>query len=92
MAELVQMFYLYILKSQIKNWHYIGSTDNVSDRLRSHNSGATKSTRPYRPLKLIYTEEYGTKKEALVREYFIKKNYKAREALYNKISHNGLIV
>ncbi len=80
------MFYIYIIKSQIKNWKYIGCTDDIPQRLRLHNSGATKSTKPYRPLELIYSEEYATKTEALVRERFLKKNYKAREEIYNKLN------
>lgn len=79
------MYYVYIIQSLVKNWKYIGSTDNMARRLMMHNSGTTKSTKPYRPLKLIYSESFNTKTEALKREIFLKKNFKAREEIYNKI-------
>ena len=79
------MYYVYIIQSLVKSWKYIGSTDNISKRLIMHNSGATKSTKPYRPLKLIYSESFNTKTEALKREIFLKKNFKAREEIYKKL-------
>ncbi|HEY4507026.1 MAG TPA: GIY-YIG nuclease family protein [Candidatus Paceibacterota bacterium] len=69
------MYFVYIIKSLVKNWKYIGSTDNISARLRLHNSGVTKSTKPYRPLELIYSESFKTKTEALKRERFLKKEF-----------------
>ncbi len=86
MAELgSNMHYVYIIQSLAKNWKYIGSTDNIGRRLMMHNSGATKSTKAHRPLKLLYSESFDTKTEALKREIFLKKNFKAREEIYNKI-------
>jgi putative endonuclease len=82
------MHYVYIVQSQIKNWKYIGVTEDLEKRLLLHNSGATKSTKPYRPLKLIYTEEFTSKTEALRRELFLKKNFKAREAIYKSLELN----
>jgi len=79
------MYYVYIIQSSVRNWKYIGSTDNISRRLILHNSGATKSTKPYRPLRLIYSESFETKTEALKRETFLKKNFKAREEIYSKL-------
>ena len=76
------MFHLYIIQSTIKNWKYIGVTENIEKRLLLHNSGATKSSKPCRPLKVIYSEAYNTKTEALIRERHLKKNFKAREAIY----------
>ena len=86
LAELVpNMHFVYIIKSLVKDWKYIGSTDNISARLKSHNSGTTKSTKPHRPLELIYSETFVTKTEALKRERFLKKNFKAREEIYKKL-------
>jgi putative endonuclease len=76
------MFYVYIIQSTVKNWKYIGVTEDIQKRLLLHNSGATKSTKPYRPLKLIYSELFNTKQEAIKKEIFLKKNFKAREAIY----------
>ena len=82
------MFCVYIIQSTIKNWKYIGVTEDTQKRLILHNSGATKSTKPYRPLKLIYSEAFSTKREALQREIFLKKNFKAREAIYLTLNLN----
>ncbi len=79
------MYYVYILQSTQKNWKYIGCTGNIESRLALHNYGATKSTKAYRPLKLIYKEEYHTITEARKRENFLKKNFKAREEIYKKL-------
>ncbi len=65
-------FSVYILRSKYDNKRYIGSTKNVTDRLKEHNQGKVKSTRKRRPLILLYQEKYSTKKEAEVRERYLK--------------------
>ena len=79
------MYYLYILRAEGKDWHYIGSTSNIEKRLIKHNVGDVTSTRPYRPLKLIYTEEFATNTEAKKREFFLKHTAKARVELFKEI-------
>jgi putative endonuclease len=65
--------YTYIL-SCADNSLYCGWTNNLDKRLASHNNGtASKYTRTRRPVKLIYFEEFDTKKEAMSREYHIKR-------------------
>ncbi len=73
------MFATYILKSQTKEWYYIGHTSNIENRLKEHNMGRSKSTKPYMPLVLKYKEDFNTKGEAFKREQQIK-NYKHGEA------------
>ncbi|WP_405345373.1 GIY-YIG nuclease family protein [Ruminococcus sp.] len=52
---------------------YCGWTNDLEKRLASHNAGtASKYTRSRRPVELIYFEEFGTKQEAMSREYQIK--------------------
>jgi len=46
------MWYVYIIRSIESSYQYIGSTNNVKKRLDEHNSGETKSTKPYIPFKL----------------------------------------
>lgn len=72
-------YFVYILKSERDGKHYIGFTENVEARLEFHNSGLQKSTKNRIPFKLIYTEQYETKKEALKREKQIK-SYKGGTA------------
>ena len=87
------MYYLYILKSTIKSWHYIGTSNDVEKRLKEHNFGKTKSTKAYRPLKLVYREVFPDKVSARKRELFLKKTFKARQEILNNIdkvpSSNG---
>ncbi len=61
------MWCVYILKSTTHNWHYVGSTSNLSVRFLEHNNGKTKSTKAYRPFRIIYTKKFT--KESLAREY-----------------------
>ncbi len=66
------MWFVYILKSEIYNKSYVGSTNNFDRRLSEHNSGKGIYTRRYKPWKLIKLEEYSTYAEARKREYFLK--------------------
>lgn len=64
--------YTYILECR-DGTYYTGWTNNLSRRLRSHNSGkGSKYTRSRLPVKLIYYHSYPTKNEAMKEEYRIK--------------------
>jgi putative endonuclease len=54
------------------NRHYIGQTVNLVARLKKHNKGYVKSTKGFRPWKLLYFENYNTRSEACRRELEIK--------------------
>ena len=78
-------FYVYMLKSTgIKKITYIGYTNNLKKRISLHNSGKGAKFTRGRKWKLIYKEKYKSKKEAISREYYIKKNRKLRNILKNK--------
>jgi putative endonuclease len=66
------MFTTYVLYSPNFGRIYIGQTDNVEARLRRHNSGGVKSTKPYLPWKLILSEHFETRSEAMNREKELK--------------------
>ncbi len=66
------MFTVYILLSEKDNNRYIGFTDNIERRLTEHNLGKVKSTKNRQPLKLIYTEKYENKSDAMKREKYFK--------------------
>ncbi len=66
------MYKVYILQSLKNNRYYTGHTNNIDNRLKRHNSGQVKSTKPYLPWKTIHTEDYNTKAEAYRRELEIK--------------------
>jgi putative endonuclease len=79
------MHYLYILKSTIKTWHYIGITDDRKKRLKEHNAGKTKSTKAYLPFIIVYFETFPDKTSARKREIHLKKNYKARKEILENL-------
>ncbi len=66
------MYYVYALSSQVTNYIYVGLTDNVDRRVDQHNSGYEKTTKPYRPFKLILKEEFPDRPAARVRESYLK--------------------
>jgi putative endonuclease len=65
-------FYVYVLRSIDFERNYIGFTKDINIRLKQHNSGKTKSTKPYKPWKLLFFETYSSKNEAIKREKFLK--------------------
>jgi len=66
------MYYVYIIKNQNRNYVYIGISDNVNRRLKEHNSGNNKTTKPYRPFKLLHTENFQDRISAREREKWFK--------------------
>ncbi|MCX6173359.1 MAG: GIY-YIG nuclease family protein [Ignavibacteriales bacterium] len=66
------MFTVYILLSEKDNKRYIGFTDDLDRRLIEHGLGKVKSTKNRRPLKLIYSEKYENKSDAMKREKYFK--------------------
>jgi len=75
------MFFTYILRSQLNRKYYIGYSDDLRRRLKEHNKGIVKSTRPYLPWKIIYFEAYSTEDEARHRE----DNLKLRANAWNQL-------
>ncbi len=75
-------YYVYLLLCS-RGSYYCGYTDDPERRLALHNSGkGAKYTRSRRPCRLVYTERFGSKQEAMRREYFLKKlNHRERERL-----------
>ena len=65
-------YFLYILYSLPFNRTYTGQTDNLENRLIYHNSGKVKSTKPFRPWVLIYSESFNSRAEAMKREKWFK--------------------
>lgn len=66
------MYYVYLLKSLSSEKTYIGMTNEISLRIKEHNSGKSKFTSRYMPWKLIYIEEMNTREEARKREKYFK--------------------
>ena len=77
-------FYVYVLKSIKTGRQYTGLTKDLDKRLANHNAGRTKSTKPYKPWKIIYFEKFEYKIDALNREKFLKTG-QGRDFLKNKL-------
>lgn len=67
------MFFTYIIKSEKSGRYYIGSTKDLESRLKRHNTGEMKSTKPFIPYKVVYCEKFETLTEARIRESEIKR-------------------
>lgn len=66
------MNYTYIVKCSDGSL-YTGWTNDIEKRVKAHNNGkGAKYTKSRAPVKLVYVEEFDTKKEAMKREYEIK--------------------
>ena len=83
-------FFVYVIASKIKTKliTYVGYTNNVKKRLYLHNNSKGAKFTKGRYWKLIYFEKYKTKKEAMRREYYIKKNRKLRNLIKKNINEN----
>ena len=64
---------VYILESESRGGYYIGSTADLKARLRRHNQGRSKFTKSGIPWKVVYTESFATRSEAVIREQQIKR-------------------
>ena len=65
-------YHVYILKSERNSFLYVGSTGNLSKRLKLHNDGKVKSTKAYRPWILVEKRSCINRSEALKLEKFLK--------------------
>ena len=80
------IFYTYVLKTlKGKAITYVGYTNNLKKRIKLHNSNKGAKFTRGRKWKLIYKESFSTQKEAMSREYYIKKNRKLRNDIINNI-------
>ncbi len=87
MTKLLFMkYYVYILVSLANDDIYVGSTADVQVRLHLHNQGKVKSTKGYRPWRLLEYYEYITRAEAVKAERFYKSHHQ-KEILKNKYGH-----
>ena len=75
-------YYVYMLKSNgIKPVTYVGYTNNLKKRISLHNEGKGAKFTRGRKWVLIYKEKFKSKKEAISREYYIKKNRSLRKKI-----------
>ena len=79
-------YFVYLIGNykKLKLTTYVGYSQNLKKRIDLHNNGKGAKFTRGRNWKLIYYEEYQTKKEAILRECYIKKNKKLRNSIKNK--------
>lgn len=70
-------FFAYVIQSEYSGKIYIGQTDNLEFRLRRHNGTFPSNKRSYTRInkgswKLVYHETFNSRKEARVREKYLK--------------------
>ncbi|HQF57446.1 MAG TPA: GIY-YIG nuclease family protein [Candidatus Magasanikbacteria bacterium] len=80
----------YVLKDDY-NKLYKGVTNNLVRRFNEHKKGKTKTTSRMKGLKVVYTEEFDSFKEARKREVYFK-TAAGRRYLKNKLSEYSSVV
>ncbi len=76
------LFIVYILYSPIKDKYYIGFSSNLAERIIRHNQKSKGFTGNVNDWKIVFTQEFATKTEALAREKQIK-SWKSKEKIIN---------
>ena len=66
------MIFVYAIKSLSRNYLYVGMTNDLERRIAEHNNGENKSTKAYRPFKLIYSETFPDRISARAKEKYLK--------------------
>ena len=67
------MHYTYMVRCS-DHTYYIGYTNNLEKRIQAHNAGkGAKYTKGRGPVELVYYEEYEEKKDAMHREWEMKR-------------------
>jgi putative endonuclease len=80
---------IYILESLKDGRYYIGSTINLETRLKHHQGGHTPSTKGFGEIKLVFSQQYNSLKEARIIEKRLKKL--KRKDYIKKIIEDGYI-
>ena len=84
-TKFISVYYLYILQSERTGRFYIGQTQDVPERLAYHNANYSKSLKNRGPWRLVYTEQYKTRSEAVLRESQLK-SWKDRRMIEKLLS------
>jgi len=68
-----EMYYVYILQSQVTGQFYKGISNHLSRRLHEHNAGYEKATAPFRPWNLVWYTHKPDKSDAFILEAKLKR-------------------
>ncbi|MBI3984272.1 GIY-YIG nuclease family protein [Candidatus Microgenomates bacterium] len=64
--------YVYLLVSKQNGDFYVGMASDLKQRLAKHQSGQQKTTKGYRPWRLLYYEAHLNRDDAKRREKYLK--------------------
>jgi putative endonuclease len=75
--------FVYVLGCRTPSRHltYVGWTTDVDRRLAQHNSGSGARTTRGRVWVLLHTEQLRTRRQAMSREWYLKRDRKFRKRL-----------
>lgn len=76
--DILEMYYVYVLRSEKDNNMYIGYSKDINLRIQQHNEGLVASTKNRRPLHLIYYEACLNQQDATHREKYLKTSWGKR--------------
>lgn len=82
------MWYVYMIKSQLRDWYYVGSTNRPNARLIEHNKGFVRSTKHHRPFDLVFIREFELEKDARHYERKIKARRIEKEKIIGQIKNS----
>ncbi len=80
------MQYVYVLQSGKDKELYVGCTQDLKNRLILHNAKKVLATKRRTPLRIIYYEAFLNKRDAYIREKFLKTGW-GRNQLARILEH-----
>jgi len=82
------MYHVYVIRSVKSGDLYFGRTENLDERLASHNSGHVTATSRGRPWEYVYVESYKAKQDAVRRELQLKQYGNARTYVKKRLKNS----
>jgi putative endonuclease len=79
--------FVYVLGCQTKDRYltYVGWTTDVDRRLGQHNTGSGARSTRGRVWMLLHMEKFRTRRQAMSREWYLKRDRKFRKALARQL-------
>jgi len=68
----MKFFYVYILQSDVENHFYVGFTENLQTRLKTHNAGKVPHSRQFRPWRIRTAIAFTDRQRAVDFERYLK--------------------
>ncbi len=84
-------FYVYLIATKRNNKliSYVGFTNNLSNRMKLHNSGKGAKFTRGNNWDLLFKKKFKTRSEAMKNEYKLKKNYSLRKKIKENYYSHG---